>query len=143
MLARCLRLALIASALATPVHATKPLDNSGRTQTGAASVYAPGFQGRRMADGTRFRHSGIAAASKTLPLGTVAKVTNLQTGRTATVVVKDRGPYVPGRTLDLSRATAAQIGLTHKQGIAPVKIDPVAVPQPDGTLKPGTGAIAP
>ncbi len=116
-------------------------DRSGRKQAGKASVYAPTFQGRRMANGRSFDHGGHAAASKTLPLGTVAKVTNLENGRTAVVKVEDRGPYVNGRTVDLSKATADQIGIGSREGVAPVIVAPIAVPQPDGTVKPGSGAL--
>ncbi len=119
-----------------------PEDPSGRLQVGKASVYASRFQGRRMANGERFHHTGLAAASRTLPIGTQAKVTNLQTGQSALVTVKDRGPFVDGRTMDVSRATARQIGLTRKDGVAPVEVAPVAVPQPDGSVKPGAGALA-
>ncbi len=117
------------------------IDESGRKQAGTASVYAKHFQGRHMANGARFSHAGNAAASKTLPIGTVAKVTNLQTGRTAEVVVKDHGPFVDGRTMDVSRATAQQLGISRKDGVAPVVVAPVAVPQPDGKLKTGAGAV--
>ena len=116
-------------------------DHSGRKQTGKASFYAPSFQNKTMADGRRFNHAGQAAASKTLPLGTVAKVTNTETGKTAEVTVQDRGPYVDGRTIDLSRSTAQQIGLDGRAGVAPVVVAPVAVPQPDGSVKPGAGAL--
>lgn len=94
-----------------------------------------------MANGQRFNHAGQAAASKTLPLGTVAKVTNLETGRTAVVTVEDHGPYVDGRTIDLTKASAEQIGLGSKEGVAPVVVAPIAVPQPDGSMKPGSGAL--
>ncbi len=118
-----------------------PEDPSGRRQVGKASVYAGRFQGQQMADGERFRHAGSAAASRTLPLGTQARVTNLQTGQAALVTVEDRGPFVDGRTIDVSRATAQQIGLTRKAGVAPVEVAPVAVPQRDGTVKAGAGAV--
>ena len=125
-----------------PPHGTHvPEDPSGRLQVGKASVYAGKFQGRHMANGERFRHTGTAAASRTLPLGTQARVTNLQTGQTAMVVVKDRGPFVDGRTVDVSRATAQQIGIARKDGVAPVVVAPVAVPQPDGSVKAGAGAV--
>jgi rare lipoprotein A len=116
-------------------------DHSGRKQAGKASFYAPSFQGKKMADGRRFNHGGQAAASKTLPLGTVAKVTNLETGKTAEVTVEDRGPYVEGRTIDLTKSTAQRIGLDGRDGVAPVVVAPIAVPQPDGSVKPGAGAL--
>jgi rare lipoprotein A len=116
-------------------------DRSGRKQVGQASVYAARLQGRRMAGGARLDQRGNAAASKTLPIGTVAKVTNTRTGQTATVRVLDHGPFVDGRTLDVTRATAAQLGITRHDGVAPVVVAPVAVPQKDGTIKVGAGAI--
>ena len=125
-----------------PVHGRRIVeDHSGRKQAGKASFYASSFQGKTMADGRRFNHAGQAAASKTLPLGTVAKVTNTETGKTAEVTVEDRGPYVDGRTIDLSKATAQQIGLDSRGGVAPVVVAPIAVPQPDGSTKPGAGAL--
>ncbi len=125
-----------------PAHGHRIMpDGSGRKQIGKASTYAPRFQGRRMANGARFSHRGNAAASKTLPLGTVAKVTDLQTGRTAMVTVQDHGPFVDGRTVDVSRATAQELGLTRHDGVAPVVVAPVTVPQPDGGVKIGAGAL--
>ena len=125
-----------------PVHGHRIVeDHSGRKQAGKASFYAPSFQGKTMADGRRFSHAGRAAASKTLPLGTVAKVTNTETGKTAEVTVEDRGPYVDGRTIDLTKSTAQQIGLDSHNGVVPVVVAPVAVPQPDGSVTPGAGAL--
>ena len=65
------------------------------------------------------------AASKTLPLGTTAMVTNLKTGRTAIVTIRDRGPYVKGRIVDLSPSTARKIGLEPKQGVTKVEVAPL------------------
>jgi len=79
------------------------------------------------------------AASKTLPLGTTAKVTNLSNGKSATVKVEDRGPYVKGRVVDVSPKVAEQLDLKHK-GVAPVEVKPITVPQPDGAVKLGAGA---
>ena len=92
------------------------LDRSGRKRIGTASVYSHRFAGRKMADGTRMDPHDDNAASKTLPLGTEARVTNLKTGKSATVTIQDRGPYVKGRIVDLSPATADQIGITPKEG---------------------------
>jgi rare lipoprotein A len=112
------------------VHTHKrKLDKSGRKQVGKASFYARRFAGRRMADGTPMKPHGNNAASRTLPLGTTARVTNLETGRSATVVVRDRGPYVPGRIIDLSPSTAREIGLTREQGVARVEVAPIEVPR--------------
>jgi rare lipoprotein A len=65
-------------------------------------------------------------------LGTRALVTNLSTGLAAVVTIRDRGPYVRGRIVDLSPATARQIGLTTRQGLARVEVVPLVVPQPGG-----------
>jgi rare lipoprotein A len=122
-----------------PVHKAK-LDRSGRKQVGKASYYARKFAGRKMADGTPMKPHGDNAASKTLPLGTTARVTNLETGRSATVTVRDRGPYVPGRIIDLSPSTAREIGITREDGVAPVEVAPIDVPLADGSSKAGAGA---
>ncbi len=118
-----------------PAPATGRLDRTGSKRTGIASFYAARFAGRKMADGTPMRPQGDNAASKTLPLGTTALVTNLETGRAAVVTIRDRGPYVKGRILDLSPATARKIGLERKDGLAKVEVAPIEVPLEDGTIK--------
>lgn len=115
-------------------------DLSGRTRVGVASFYAASFAGRTMADGETMDPEGNNAASRTLPLGTTAKITNLKTGESAEVVVEDRGPYVDGRIVDLSPATARQIGLTEEQGLTRVAIAPIKVVLPNGHIKLGSGA---
>lgn len=111
-----------------PDPVQKPHAHRMKPQVGKASIYARKFEGRRMADGERMDPKGDNAASKTLPLGTRARVTNLHTGRSAVVTIQDRGPFVAGRIVDLSPATAAQIGLSHKEGLAPVEVVPVELP---------------
>ena len=96
-----------------------------------------------MADGTPMDPQGDNAASRTLPLGTTAKVTNVETGKTAVVTIEDRGPYVDGRLVDLSPATANKIGITPKKGVAKVVVAPIAVPLPDGKVKEGAAAHEP
>jgi rare lipoprotein A len=82
-------------------------------QQGVASWYGPTHHGRRTASGVRFDMNGLTAAHRTLPLGTEIEVENLDNGRKVQVAVNDRGPYVRGRILDLSRAAAQQLGFTH------------------------------
>ena len=106
-------------------------------QVGKASIYSSWFQGRHMADGERFNTRSSAAASKTLPLGTKARVTDLQPGRSAVVTIKDRGPVPKGRVVDLTPATARQIGLTPKQGVAPVVVVPTKLPSRTETASNG------
>ena len=115
-------------------------DLSGCKRTGIASFYADTFTGRKMADGARMDPSADNAASRTLPLGTTAKVTNLATGQSAEVTIQDRGPYVKGRIIDLSPASARQIGLDRQDGIATVVVAPIEVPLPNGEVKRGAGA---
>jgi len=88
-----------------------------------------------MANGVPMDPHGDNAASRTLPLGTIAKVTNLESGKSAVVKIEDRGPYVKGRIVDLSPTTARRIGITRRQGISRVVVAPIAVPLPDGRVK--------
>jgi rare lipoprotein A len=106
------------------------VDRSGRRRVGIASVYVSHLAGRKMADGTRMDPHDDNAASKTLPLGTEAQVTNLETGRSARVTIQDRGPHVKGRIVDLSPSTARRLGITPKEGIARVEVAPIALPPP-------------
>lgn len=118
----------------------QPADLSGRKRVGKASFYAKRFAGHKMANGERMRPQGNNAASKTLPLGTTAKVTNVETGASAVVTIEDRGPYVKGRIVDLSPSTAKQIGIDSKDGVAKVSVEPIAVPMPNGDVKEGVAA---
>jgi rare lipoprotein A len=96
-----------------------------RAQRGEASYYHPErFEGRPMANGDRFQSESNAAAHRTLPLGTVAEVTNLENGQTRTVVIEDRGPFARGRILDVSPRTADELGM-RQDGTAPVEVRPV------------------
>ena len=124
-------------------HARPRLDLSGRTRVGKASFYAGKFEGRRMADGSRMDPRADSAASKTLPLGTTAKVTNLETGQSAVVTIRDRGPHVKGRIVDLTPATAQKVGLDRHEGVSKVAVTPLSVPSanehdttPDAPLNP-------
>ena len=115
------------------------LDHSGKARSGKASFYAKKFNGRKMADGTRMDPNADVAASKTLPLGTTARVTNLESGKSAVVEIRDRGPYVPGRIVDVTPKVADKLDM-KEEGVVPVVVKPIAVPQPDGSIKPGVGA---
>ncbi len=94
---------------------------SGASHIVRASWYGPGFDGRRTSSGEVFNEHSLTAASKTLPLGSRVRVTNLSTGRSVVVKVNDRGPFVRGRSLDLSEAAARRIGVVHA-GVAKVKV---------------------
>jgi rare lipoprotein A len=119
-----------------------PVDRSGKKRVGKASFYAHMFAGRKMADGKQMDPQLDNAASRTLPLGTTAKVTNLETGKSALVTIHDRGPYVGGRIVDLSPSTAREIGISRHQGVARVEVSPLAVPLPNGGVKLGAAGQA-
>lgn len=102
-------------------------------QTGEASFYGKGFHGKTTADGEKFNQHDRTAAHPTLPLGSEATVTNLDTGKSVEVEINDRGPYMKGRDIDLSKQAAKEIGL-DTEGTAPVKIE-AKIPPPDGDAK--------
>jgi rare lipoprotein A len=79
--------------------------------SGLASWYGPGFHGRKTASGERFNTGAMTAAHRSLPFGTRVKVTNVKTGRAVVVRINDRGPFVGGRVIDLSHASARAIGV--------------------------------
>lgn len=93
---------------------------TGRSMTGHASWYGPGFHGRRAASGERFDQNQLTAAHKTLPFGTILLVTNTYNNRSCLVRINDRGPYVAGRMIDLSAAAARAVGIS---GVGTVRID--------------------
>ncbi len=125
----------------TPVapRGRAPIDHSGRAEKGRASYYAAHFAHRKMANGRRMDPNAHVAASKTLPLGTTARVVNTENGKQAVVQVEDRGPFVDGRVVDVSPRVAKELDIGPK-GVVPVVDKPIAVPQPDGDVKLGAGA---
>ena len=90
-------------------------------ECGKASWYGPGFHGRTTACGQRYDQHGISAAHRSLPCGTRLTVTDQGTGRKVSVQVTDRGPFIGGRIIDLSRGAAAALGMVGR-GIANVCI---------------------
>jgi len=112
---------------------TTPARVSGRptlTEVGLASWYGPQTPNRRAADGSVFDTNQLTAAHKTLPFGTIARVTNLSNNQSVVVKITDRGPFVPGRTLDLSLAAAKSIGV-YRMGVAKVRIEAFEPPDAD------------
>jgi rare lipoprotein A len=89
---------------------------------GVASWYGRRWQGRRTAFGERFNRHAATLASRGLPYNTVVRVTNLHNGRSVVGRVNDRGPYLPGRIVDLSEALAWRVGMRHR-GIARVCVE--------------------
>lgn len=93
----------------------------GFEQTGIASWYGPGFHGKTTANGETYDMEAMTAAHKKLPFGSIVEVRNRDNGRTARVRINDRGPFVRGRIIDLSKAAARAIGMLGP-GIAKVRI---------------------
>jgi rare lipoprotein A len=91
-------------------------------EVGEASWYGPGFQGQETANGETFDQKEMTAAHPTLPMGTKAKVTNLENGKQVNVRINDRGPYAEERVIDLSRAAAKKIDM-EADGTTQVKIE--------------------
>ena len=103
-------------------------------QMGEASRYAKSFQGKKTANGQKFDQKKLTAAHPSLPLGSKAKVTNLNNGKSVEVTINDRGPYAKGRDLDLSPSAAKELEI-NKEGIAPVKIE-AQLPPPENSTPP-------
>ncbi|MBI9105012.1 MAG: septal ring lytic transglycosylase RlpA family protein [Spirochaetales bacterium] len=102
-------------------------DTAAHTETGMASWYGGKFQGRQTASGEIFDTNLMTAAHKTLPFGTIVKVVNLDNELETTVKINDRGPFVTGRIIDLSRAAADEIKMVGA-GVARVQISVVSTP---------------
>ena len=94
----------------------------GATMKGIASWYGPDFNGKRTSNGEIYDMYAFTAAHKTLPMHTIVRVTNLENRKQVTVRINDRGPFVKNRIIDLSKAAARAIDMTHK-GTAPVKLE--------------------
>lgn len=99
------------------------------SETGMASWYGPPYNKRRGANGEIFDQNAVTAAHRTLPMGSLIRVTNLQTGQAATMRITDRGPFVPDRVLDLSVGAAKAVGV-WRPGTARVRIDVYEAPKP-------------
>ncbi len=109
-----------------------PAEDYGYREEGIASWYGPGFHGKRTANGEVYDMNALTAAHKTLPMPSVVQVTNLENGRSMKVRINDRGPFVEGRIIDLSRRSAQLLGM-ELQGTARVLVE--LVPDESMTLK--------
>jgi rare lipoprotein A len=112
----------VSTIASTPAHrAGNPPRSEAPVKVGLASWYGARFARRKTANGESYDPSQLTAASMTLPLGTKARVTNLENGRSTVVRINDRGPHVKGREIDLSRQAAQKLGF-KKSGTAQVEI---------------------
>lgn len=110
-----------------PALAPEPAHVTGRPQVVLASWYGAGFNGHVTSSGEKFGQHRYTAASRTLPLGSHARVTNLSNGRSVVVRINDRGPFVRGRGIDLSRGAAHEIGL-DRRGVGRVQVSRIDGP---------------
>lgn len=106
---------------ANPNFASINMINLG---TMTASWYGPRFHGKTTANGETYNQMAYTAAHKTMPFGTLLKVTNLRNGKSIIVRINDRGPYIEGRDLDLSKGTALALGMV-KRGVVKVKVEEI------------------
>jgi peptidoglycan lytic transglycosylase len=111
-------------ALRIPANA-KPLS----VETGLASWYGAPYHNRRGSNGELYDMNAMTAAHRTLPLGSIVRVTNVKTGHSALVRITDRGPFVEGRILDLSQAAAKKVDV-WQAGVATVRIEVLRTPSP-------------
>lgn len=112
----------------------------GDTASGTASWYGPDFHGKKTSNGETYNMNAMTAAHKTLPMNTMVRVTNLGNGRQTTVRINDRGPFVAGRIIDLSRAAASSIDMLGA-GTARVKLEVVGF-YGDGKNYQNTGSVS-
>jgi rare lipoprotein A len=99
------------------------------TERGIASWYGPPYHNRRGSNGEVYNMHAMTAAHRTFPLGSIVRVTNVKTGSEALVRITDRGPFIPGRILDLSLAAAKKVDV-WQPGIAEVKVELMQTPEP-------------
>jgi rare lipoprotein A len=110
--------AVLLALLSSPSFGTYP----GAVETGIASYYHDSLHGNRTASGQIYDKGKMSAAHKSLPLGSRVRVTDTRTGKSIVVRVNDRGPFIEGRIIDLSRRAAQKLGIIRR-GITPVKVE--------------------
>ncbi len=113
--------AVVAHGGKVPLETASLGGKKNHARDGIASYY---WQGQMTASGETFNKRAMTAAHKTLPFGTMVRVTNLNNGRSAVVRINDRGPFKPGRVIDVSEAAAEALDLKGR-GLAPVRVDPL------------------
>ena len=118
----------------TPTKQLTELKGAVTVQTGQASWYGNAFAGKPTASGEIFNHELLTAAHRSLPLGTKLRITNVANGKSVEVKVNDRGPYVGGRIIDLSRAAALALGMIE-DGLTEVRLETISLPGESQTAK--------
>ena len=127
MFNKLLTLAIVALLIAVPMSASARI-KVGHTQKGIASYYHDSLHGNKTASGEIYNKRISSAAHKFLPLGTKVRVTKLSSGTSIIVKINDRGPFVKGRIIDLSRRAARDLGIIES-GLANVRVEVLSVPK--------------
>lgn len=110
------------------INTHKPI----RTEAGLATWYTAPYKGKKAANGQVFDDNGLTAAHRTLPMGSLIVVTNVKTGQSSAMRIADRGPFVEGRIIDLTIASAKATGV-YRAGLAQVRVDVYQTPKPINT----------
>jgi rare lipoprotein A len=126
MFNKILTVVVVAILISLPMSASARV-KEGHTQKGAASYYHDALHGRKTASGEVYNKRILSAAHKSLPLGTKVRVTKVSSGKSIVVKINDRGPFVKGRIIDLSRRAAQDLGII-RSGVARVEVEVLKVP---------------
>ena len=132
------------AAKVTPISPNLQFPTNARplaTEIGRASWYGPPYHNRRGSNGEVYNMHAMTAAHRTLPLGSIVRVTNLKTGHYVLVRITDRGPFIPGRLLDLSLAAARKLDV-YLPGVAEVKVEVMQTPVPSRPVENGRCRLA-
>jgi rare lipoprotein A len=127
MFKKILTLTVVAFLISLPMSASAKV-KEGHTQKGVASYYHDSLHGRKTASGEIYNKKIRSAAHKSLPLGTKVRVSKLGSGKSIVVRINDRGPFVKGRIIDLSRRAAKDLGII-KSGVAKVEVEVLSFPK--------------
>jgi rare lipoprotein A len=115
-------LLFITSVIPPMLHAQSRSSSKDAGDAVTASYYSSRYDHRRTASGERFNNGAMTAAHRTYPFGTKLRITNVSNNRSATVRVNDRGPFVDGREISMTKRAARQLGFVH-QGLAQVRVE--------------------
>lgn len=114
---------------------TTKIKQQGHDLTGKASYYGDRYKStRHTANGEHFDKNAYTAAHKTLPFGTVVKVTNVKNGKTVTVRINDRGPFIVGRVIDVTPVAAKELDMI-RSGVIPVELEILSIPEKHHKMK--------
>ena len=127
MFNKILTAVIVAILISLPMSASARV-KQGYTQKGVASYYHDSLHGRKTASGEVYNKRILSAAHKSLPLGTKVRVTKASSGKSIVVKINDRGPFVKGRIIDLSRRAARRLGIIGS-GVAKVEVEVLNVPK--------------